>query len=128
MSSNTFSIAVRDRTKIRFGFEAKHSARSDNFHSTQFKVIIIHRWYGDGACIQCIDLTEKISHDISIRAVLYFTADEAEKTKAEMEAKIEKLTAEVAKVKKQKRASAKLAAESMEKANAMMAKLAEEGT
>ena len=66
--------------------------------------------------------------DISIRAVLYFTADEAEKTKAEMEAKIEKLTAEVAKVKKQKRASAKLAAESMEKANAMMAKLAEEGT
>ena len=44
-----------------------------------------------------------------------------------MEAKIEKLTAEVAKVKKQKRASAKLAAESMEKANAMMASIAEEG-
>lgn len=60
--------------------------------------------------------------------MLYFVADEAEKTKAEMEAKVAKLTAEVAKVKKQKRASAKLAAESMEKANAMMAKLAEEGT
>eukprot|EP01043_Picozoa_sp_COSAG02_P079267 COSAG02_NODE_18252_length_951_cov_0.771127_2_plen_68_part_00 len=54
-------------------------------------------------------------------------ADETEAAKAEMEAKIEKLTAEVAKIKKMKRASAKAAAESMEKANAMMARLASEG-
>ena len=44
-----------------------------------------------------------------------------------MEAKIAKLTAEVEKVKKQKRASAKMAAEAMEKANTMMATLAERG-
>jgi hypothetical protein len=54
-------------------------------------------------------------------------ADETEAAKAEMQAKIEKLTAEVAKVKKMKRASAKAAAESMEKANALMARLADEG-
>jgi hypothetical protein len=54
-------------------------------------------------------------------------ADGSIAEKEALQTKIESLEAEVVKVKKQKRASAKMAAQSMEKANAMMAGLAEEG-
>ena len=54
-------------------------------------------------------------------------ADSSIAEKEALQTKIESLEAEVVKVKKQKRASAKMAAQSMEKANAMMAGLAEEG-